>query len=420
MSIMLSIQNLIKNLGPGLLFASTAIGTSHLVLSTKAGAQYGWIMIIPIILANILKYPFFEFGVRYTNITNKTLIEGYLNRGMAYLIFYAIITLFSTFTILAALYVVTSGLLINLFQLNNTPVSIIAGGLFILICVLLIVGRYKFLEISLKYVISILFLALLVTTILVIVNGKVTAVENFETPIIFNEVGILFLIGLMGWMPTAVEASGWISLWSIEKFKNSKQKPTLKEALQEFKFGYFTTAILAIFFMIIGWFTLYGTNTELSNSAVVFADQLVQLFTVNIGSWAYIFIAIAAFATMFSTCITAHDALSRVSVDILSLLFPKKEVIKNNGFTIGVLLLAVINFMVISIFSANMGILVALATFVSFVMAPIIGYMNLKNVMSREIPETDRPNRNLQILTYLGIVFLTLFSIYYCWMILFK
>ncbi len=414
-----SIQKLIKNLGPGLLFASTAIGTSHLVLSTKAGAQYGWIMVLPILLANIFKYPFFEFGVRYTNITNKTLIEGYLNRGKAYLIFYAIISLFSTFTILAALYVVTSGLLINLFGLTNIPINVVAGGLFILICVLLIVGRYKFLEISLKYVISILFTALLVTTIWVIVNGKVTAVENFETPVIFNEVGILFLIGLMGWMPTAVEASGWISLWSIEKFKNSKQKPSLKEALQEFKFGYFTTAILALFFMIIGWFTLYGTNTELSNSAVVFADQLVQLFTANIGSWAYILIAIAAFSTMFSTCITAHDALARVSVDILSLLFPKREAIKNKGFTIGVLLLAVVNFMIISIFSANMGTLVALATFVSFVMAPIIGYMNLRNVMGQEIPETDRPNRNLRLLTYLGILFLTLFSMYYCWMLFF-
>lgn len=416
---MISIKNLIRNLGPGLLFASTAIGTSHLVLSTKAGAQYGWLMVFPILLANIFKYPFFEFGIRYTNITNKTLIEGYLNRGKAYLIFYAIITLFSTFTILAALYVVTSGLLINLFQLTNTPVSVVAGGLFILICVLLIIGRYKLLEISLKYVISILFSALLVTTILVIANGKVAEVENFKTPVIFNDVGILFLIGLMGWMPSAVEASSWISLWSIEKFKNSNQKPTLKEALQEFKFGYFTTAILALFFMIIGWFTLYGTNTELSNSAVVFADQLVQLFTTNIGSWAYILIAIAAFATMFSTCITAHDAIARVSVDILTLLFPKREVIGNKGYSIGVTLLAIINFTVINTFSANMGLLVALATFVSFVMAPIIGYMNLRNVMSNEIPEIHRPNRNLQVLTYLGIVFLTLFSIYYCWMLLF-
>ncbi len=419
MSIMSTIRNLIQNLGPGLLFASTAIGTSHLVLSTKAGAQYGWIMVIPIILANILKYPFFEFGIRYTNITDKTLIEGYLNRGKGYLTFYAIITLFSTFTILAALYVVTSGLLINLFQLISTPVNVVAGGLFILICALLIVGRYKFLEISLKYVVSILFIALFVTTILVIANGQVTPIENFKAPIIFNDVGILFLIGLIGWMPTTVEASSWISLWSIEKFKNSNRKPSLKEALQEFRFGYFTTAILAIFFMTIGWLTLYGTNTELSNSAIIFADQLVQLFTANIGSWAYIFIAIAAFATMFSTCITAHDAIARVSIDIITLLLPKKGNIKKRGFPIAIISLAIINYIVIHIFSANMGMLVALATFVSFVVAPIIGYMNLKNVMSHEIPEINRPNRNLQILTYLGILFLTLFSIYYCWMVLF-
>ncbi len=76
-----SLKTLVKNLGPGLLFASMAIGTSHLVLSTKAGAQYGWVMVIPIILANILKYPFFEFGIRYTTVTNTSLIEGYRNRG---------------------------------------------------------------------------------------------------------------------------------------------------------------------------------------------------------------------------------------------------------------------------------------------------------------------------------------------------
>ena len=415
-----SFRNLIKNLGPGLLFASTAIGTSHLVLSTTAGARYGWMMVIPIILANILKYPFFEFGIRYTNITGKTLIEGYHNRGKGYLIFYAIITLFSTFTILAALYVVTSGLLINLFQLTHTPVNVVAGGLFLLICILLIVGRYKFLEISLKYVISLLFLALLVTTILVIRNGQVTEVENFKAPQIFNEAGVLFLIGLMGWMPTTVEASSWISLWSFEKFKNSHHKPSLQEALQEFKFGYFTTALLAIFFMTIGWLTLYGTNTELSNSAVVFADQLVQLFTSNIGAWAYIAIAIAAFATMFSTCITAHDAIARVSIDILTLLFPKKGNLKRRGFPIAIIILAIINYTVIDTFSGNMGLLVALATFVSFVVAPIIGYMNLKNVISNEIPEINKPNKKLQILTYIGILFLTLFSIYYCWMVLLK
>src|SRR6056297_2517015 len=412
-------KTLLKNLGPGLLFASMAIGTSHLVLSTKAGAQYGWLMVIPIILANILKYPFFEFGVRYTSVTNKTLIEGYLNRGKGFLWFYAVITLLTTFTILAALYTVTAGLFINLFKIGDISISVVALGLFVFISGLLIIGKYKFLEISLKFVVSILFLALIVTTALVVFQGQVAPVANFEPTPIFNEVGILFLIGLMGWMPTTVEASSWVSLWSIEKWK-SQEKPALRESLQEFNIGYFLTGVLAIFFMLIGWFTLYGTNTVLSNNAVSFADQVVQLFTTHIGPWAYIFIAISAFATMFSTCMTAHDAVSRVSLDILDLLFPKKNTVQTKlNFAITVVLLAIVNYIVITAFAANMGDLVALATFVSFVVAPLIGYMNLKNVMSSDVNPEFRPNKSLQTLTYLGILFLSLFSVYYFWIIIF-
>lgn len=413
-------KTLLKNLGPGLLFASMAIGTSHLVLSTKAGAQYGWVMVIPIILANILKYPFFEFGIRYTNVTNKTLIEGYLNRGRGYLWLYAFITLVTTFTILAALYVVTAGLFINLFNIQNISVAAVALGLFVFISTLLIIGRYRFLETSLKFVISILFVALLVTTLLVIYKGQVEPVSGFVRPPIFNEVGILFLIGLIGWMPTAVEASSWISLWSLEKYKLNKVKPSLKEALHEFNSGYLMTAVLAIFFLIIGWMTLYGTNTELSGNAITFADQVVQLFTTHIGNWAYIFIAVSAFATMFSTCMTAHDAISRVSIDIVGLLTPKnKDFSGRKYYASGVILLALVNFVVITAFGANMGALVALATFVSFVLAPIVGYMNLKNVMSHDLPNHFHPGKDLQILTFAGIIFLSLFAIYYCWMILF-
>ncbi len=411
-------KTLLRNLGPGLLFASMAIGTSHLVLSTKAGAQYGWLMVIPILLANLLKYPFFEFGIRYTNVTNKSLIEGYLNRGKGYLWLYALITLVTTFTILAALYVVTSGLFINLFDIKADLIHYVALGLFVFISILLIVGRYKFLEVSLKFVVSILFIALIVTTALVVFNGKVSPVSDFSPPPIFNEVGILFLIGLVGWMPTAVEASSWVSLWSIEKLKVTGKKLSLKEALQEFNTGYIMTALFAVFFLIIGWMTLYGTNTEISGNAAIFADQLVTLFTANIGAWAYIFIAVAAFATMFSTCMTAHDAVARVSIDIIELLFLKdKKYNKKLYFSIGVIVLAIINFIVIAAFGANMGQLVALATFISFVLAPVIGYMNLKNVMSDDLPEAYKPQVGLRILTYIGIVFLSLFAVYYCVMI---
>ena len=418
---MSKVKTLLQNLGPGLLFASMAIGTSHLVLSTKAGAQYGWIMVVPIILANIFKYPFFEFGVRYTNITNKTLIEGYLNRGKGYLWFYAVITLVTTFTILAALYTVTAGLFINLFKITDISIEMVTLGLFVLIRSLLIIGKYKFLENSLKFVVTILFITLIATTALVVFKGQVEEVANFKPTPIFNEMGILFLIGLIGWMPTAVEASSWISLWSIEKWRTDGNKPSLKESLQEFNIGYLMTAILAIFFMIIGWMTLYGTNTQLSGNAVTFADQVVQLFTTHVGKWATIFIAVSAFATMFSTCMTAHDAITRVSLDVIDLLSPKIKLQGKKGFfALGIIVLGLINFVVVATFSANMGQLVALATFVSFVVAPIIGFMNLKNVMSDDLPKAYKPKRGLQILTYMGIIFLSFFSLIYFWMVIYN
>lgn len=406
----------LQTLGPGLLFASMAIGTSHLVLSTKAGAQYGWIMIIPIVLANVLKYPFFEFGVRYTNVTHKTLIEGYLNLGKKYLWLYVLVTLVSVFTILAALYVVTAGLFINLFKISGLPISLVALGLFAFISAVLIIGRYHFLELSLKLVVGILFVALIVTTAMVLVKGQVTPIADFEAPHVFNEVGILFLIALMGWMPTAVEASGWVSMWSVEKLKSMQKQPTVEEALTEFNVGYFLTALLAVFFLVIGSMTLYGTGTELSGNAVVFADQVVNLFASHIGQWAYFLIAIAAFATMFSTCMTAHDAVSRVSLDILGKLYPNRSIFgKKSMFALTVLIMALINWTVISLFSANMANLVALATFVSFVMAPLIGWMNLKVVNTPDIPVAYRPKLGMKVLSYMGMLFLSAFAIYYCW-----
>ena len=62
-------KNLLKALGPGILFASTCIGVSHLVQSTRAGAVYGFDLIWIILLANLFKYPFFEYASRYANAT---------------------------------------------------------------------------------------------------------------------------------------------------------------------------------------------------------------------------------------------------------------------------------------------------------------------------------------------------------------
>ena len=414
------IKSIIKNLGPGLLFASMAIGTSHLVLSTKAGAQYGWFMIIPIILANLLKYPFFEFGIRYTNVTGKSIIEGYNDRGRGYLWLYAFITLATSLASPAALCSITAGLFINLFGITTVSITTVAVGLFTFNSIILIIGKYKLLETTLKFLIPILFIALLSTTVLVINAGPVTPIVDFKAPELFDEFGILFLITLIGWMPTAVEGSSWLSLWSAEKYRVDKNKPPLKEALQEFNTGYVLTAVLAIFFLTIGCMTLYGSGTELSGNAVTFADQVISLFTTHIGDWAYVLIAVSAFATMYSTCLTQHDAIARVSVDVIGLLVGEhNKFTEKKYYAAGIIIISVTSIIVLVALGANMGVILATATVISFVLAPLVGYMNLKNVMSTDFPQKYQPKKGLQLLTYTGILFLSLLSLYYCWTLIF-
>lgn len=66
----------INALGPGIMMASAAVGGSHLIASTQAGALYGWQLALIIILTNLFKYPFFRFSAHYTLDMGKSLLRA--------------------------------------------------------------------------------------------------------------------------------------------------------------------------------------------------------------------------------------------------------------------------------------------------------------------------------------------------------
>ena len=94
------LSRMMRTFGPGIMFASTAIFVSHLVQSTRAGAEFVW----PsgdCILANILKYHFLNLALRYANATGTSLIDGYKKLGRWALGLYFIITVASMFFVTA-------------------------------------------------------------------------------------------------------------------------------------------------------------------------------------------------------------------------------------------------------------------------------------------------------------------------------
>ena len=100
----------LKNIGPGLLFAGAAIGVSHLVQSTRAGADFGFGLVWALLLVNIFKYPFFQFGPRYALATGESLLDGYKKLGKGVLVTYFILSIATMFTIQLAVTIVTAGL----------------------------------------------------------------------------------------------------------------------------------------------------------------------------------------------------------------------------------------------------------------------------------------------------------------------
>jgi Mn2+/Fe2+ NRAMP family transporter len=408
-------QRVYQVLGPGLLYAGAAIGVSHLVQSTRAGAGYGFELIWILLIANILKYPFFEFAPRYAATTKESLIHGYKKLGNWAIIAFAVLTLSTMFTIQAAVTIVTAGLFANVFQLSIDIVSlsaiILAGTVLILL-----IGKFAILDKLIKLVIVILAISTIVAVVYAFNTGYHASPVNADSFDWMNSVDILFLIAFIGWMPAPIDVSVWSSLWSIEKAKSLNFQPRLKDALLDFRIGYIGTALLALCFLLLGALVMYGSGRELSANGTEFAGQLISLYTESIGAWAKPVIAIAALTTMFSTTLTCMDAYPRVLRPTTKLLFPKVFINKESDHKLYWVWMVVVMagaLILLRYFATSMRYMVDVATTLSFITAPVLAFMNYKVVTSKNFPSSARPGQGMRIWAWTGLIFLTVFTLFY-------
>ena len=395
---------IISKLGPGLLFAGAAIGVSHLVQSTRAGAEFGWGLIWALILVNIFKYPFFQYGPRYAIATGESLLDGYYKIGKVFLIIYFILNLATMFTIQTAVTIVTAGLASSLFGITDNMVlwSLIIT---IMCYIILLLGKYQILDKIIKIIILILAISTIFSTGVASINTD----EVYSFKQIFpSGSGLVFLVAFMGWMPAPLDISIWHSIWTLEKKKS--QKITTKESLFDFNVGYLATVILGICFVSLGAFVMYNSGISFSNSGSIFAGQLIDLYTSNLGDSFYLIISICAFTTMLSTTITCLDASPRTMSRATQLLTKNND---KNYYFHWISALAIGTMLIFYFLLSEMGALVELATVLSFITAPFYAILNYKLIMSDNMPKSHKPSKNLRVLSVIGIFFLSFFALGY-------
>lgn len=422
---------IIQTIGPGILYAGAAVGTSHLLQSTRAGAEYGFSLIGLVLLVFLFKYPAFEFSYRYTTATRQSLLDGYLKQGRWALMLFLVIILVSSVIAVTALTAVTAALagsMLGPFLSGGRHVAPVVLNLLLLSATSLIlaVGKYAVLDRAMKLMMS----ALAIITILAVALafGKQTVeVPVLPPPELWTAGGLTFMLALMGWMPTPVDASAFTSLWLRKRTEQTGHEPTMKEALIDFNVGYLSSAFLAVAFVLLGALVMYGTGEKFSASSVVFAGQLTGLYTRAIGEWGRWLVSFIAFITMFSTVLTVFDGYTITLRRALGLLFPGTSTVAIDeergspqvrppvSLRLVFPMLVVAAFVLASYYGKGIRAMVDFAAVTAFLTAPVLAWLNYRAVTSDDFPEDFRPGRGLHILALSGIAFLVVFGIAFLW-----
>lgn len=406
-----------QNIGPGFLLAGAAIGVSHLVQSTRAGAEYGWVLIFALLIACISKYPFLMMGPRYTAATGKNLIEGYKSLGKFQYYTYIFISLGSMFIILAAVTLVTGGLAAYLFPLEISLTSWCA--ILLSICFgILFFGRYNTLDKCMKIIISLLTLL----TFLAVVIAAISVEENHtivETPSLTSTTSIAFVVAFMGWMPIPLDASIWHSIWTKEKSIQTGKPTTAEDVLWDFNIGYLAASAIAVLFFMLGVLVMFGSGMEFSNSSIIFSGQLIDLYAETLGEWTKNFIGFAAFITMFSTSLSVADAYPRVISEFFKLEkgFTKQQ--KFNSYLVSLLLLCGIALVIIHYGKNQFTLLLDFAAGLSFLAAPFLAWFNYQAFQQQKIPEEFRLKKGFNPTWLHSIQFQLNFSLFHSILLLY-
>jgi Mn2+/Fe2+ NRAMP family transporter len=402
--------NLWKALGPGILVACAAVGGSHLVWSTRAGAEFGWALLWLVLLANLLKFPFFLFGQRYTAATGESLLAGYHRKGPAFVWIFLSINILTGMINIAGVGMLSGALLAGYGIPLGVPALTV---LIIALCSgLLLLGHYKLLDGMAKLIISFLAISTVIAVILASANRPPLA-PDFIAPAPYALASFAFLISLLGWMPAPIDLSAWSSLWMFSREKQTGHFATVKESAVDFYIGYGAATVLAVLFVALGALVMFGTGETFSAGGIGFSQQLVSLYTASIGDWSRWLILTAAFITMFSTTLTCLDGYPRSLAACCSLLTRSESGRFERIHQIWILVSAIGASLIVLLLVKNLLQMLAFAAVISFLTSPILAYINLKVMCGANVPKSHRPSQGLLALSWIGIAFFVFMSLAY-------
>ncbi len=325
-----------KLIGPGLILASSIVGSGELIATTVLGAENGYILLWLILLSCVVKTVVQNELGRYAIATGKTTLEAFDQMPgprfkVSWLVWMWALMVTATLFQIGAMLGGISEILNRLFPAVSITIFVwILAGLSIL---LLIAGKYSMVErIAMGLVVS--FTALTVSCCFLL----------FKLPQYFDWSAVLEGLTFQppeGGMGTAVAAFGITGVgaselvmypyWCIEKgYAQYAGKRDDSDGWTHRAFGWirvmgvdvvnsmviYTFATVAFYFLGAG--VLKGMGLVPAGSEMV--HVLSNIYTQTLGEWSLPLFMVGAFAVLYSTVFAATAANCRVWADFVGML----------------------------------------------------------------------------------------------------
>ncbi|NCF39896.1 MAG: hypothetical protein GWP75_07245 [Planctomycetia bacterium] len=312
---------------------------------------------------------------------------------------------------------------------DSGQAAAVSAALLAVTAILLATGGYRVLEGLMKVVMPVLVVATLVVTVMAI-RGLAGAELTFLPPI-DDAANRTMMAAMVGWMPAPIDIAVWSSLWTIARARGRSMDR--RRVLEDFDTGFISTLVLAVLFVLLGASLMRESGVDFRGSSVGFSNQIIQLYTANLGDWSRPLIASVIFVAMLSTTVTVADGFPRTVAAFFRAFGegtrPADGVSDATGgatrcegspavywsvFVVGAI--GAISILVFGLARKD-GItftgLVDFVTVTSFIAAPALAWFNHRSVFrSIQRPE-DRPSGLWHVWSWVGIAVLGVFAAAY-------
>ncbi len=394
----------IAQFGPGLIWATLAIGQTHVILATYSGARFGFSLLWVILLAHVFTYPVFEYGPRYAVATGGSLIDGYMKIArlkIPLLVFFGVLLLTIPFLITASLLSVTASILYAAFSQISFNYWCV-----IITCVtaaLIFAGRYKSLE-----VICIATSVVLVFATIVAFCLKLPRPGEILSSAIIPAIpagSMIVLVALLR-MPSDPATSIMHSVWALKKRDSWVQagdlQAGLKKSLLDLRVGFACSLVIAFIFVSLGALVLHPRGIDLEG--VDLAMKLSHIYTETVGAWTFpLFVGVAFFAVWGSYYASA-DGVPRMFVGFYDSITGKKQTSEFRPLRFGYTAAILLGGLLLAMAAQRPVFLVLLAVSTGLIASPLIYILNIYAV-TKLVDEQFRPSRLNLAVAYLGVVY---------------